>query len=89
LGALQKRLARFEERSATDLEELGILVEVVGELGGERALGADIRDEALEPAIERLPRVAAIELGGRAAHLLDLIYVESLEQRLPVGEVPV
>ena len=57
-------------RSAAELdgsdpwEALNGWFEVVLQLGGERALGADVSDEPSEPAVERLPRVAAIELGG-------------------------
>ena len=39
--------------------------------------------------VERLPRVVALVLRRRAADLLDLLEVEGLQQRLPVGEVAV
>ena len=73
LGAREQRLAGAEERSAAGLEELRVPLDVFEQLGGERLLGCDVSDEALEPAVERLPGVVAFELGGRAAELLDLV----------------
>src|SRR4051795_3428164 len=90
LGALEEWLARFEERGAAGLEELGVPVEVVEQLGCERPLGGEVRDEALEPPVQRLPGVGRVGLlGGGATDLLDLLEVERLHERLPVGEVAV
>ena len=50
LGAREQWLARAQERGAAGLEELRVAVEVVDQLGGERLLGGDVADEALEPA---------------------------------------
>src|SRR5204863_3245057 len=89
LSALQKRFARVEERCAGYPEELGVLVEVVEQLVGERLLGRDVSDEALKPALEGFPGVGGVELRGRAADLFDLIDIESLQQRLAIRKVAV
>src|SRR5581483_5966441 len=86
LGALEEGLACCEERGAAGLEELGVLVEVVEQLVGERALGREIGHEAVDPGGERLPGVGVVEFGGGAADLLD---VEGLEECLAVREVAV
>jgi hypothetical protein len=65
------------------------VLEVVQELVGERALRADVGDEALEPAVERLPRIAPSSSSAAATDLRDLVDVQRLQQRLAVGEVPV
>ncbi len=56
---------------------------------GERALGRQVSDEALEPPIERLPGIGGLEFHSRAADLLDLVDVQRLEQRLAIREVAV
>src|SRR3954466_12263367 len=89
-GAREGGLARFEERGGAGLEELGVPVEVVEQLGCERPLGGEVRDEALEPPVQRLPGVGRVGLlGGGATDLLPLLEVERLHERLPVGEVAV
>ena len=89
LGAFQERLAGGEQRCAAGLEQGGVRVEMVGQLGGERPLGREVAHQALEPAVERLPRIEPVELLGRARQLLDLIDVERLYQCLAIREVAV
>jgi hypothetical protein len=46
------------------LKEPRVGVDVVEQLVGERPLGGEIGDEALEPAAERLPGVGVVKLRG-------------------------
>ena len=66
LGVFEERLAGGEQRGAAGLEQRGVRVEVVGQLGGERPLGGEVADQALEPAVERLPRIDLVELSCSA-----------------------
>ena len=49
LGALQQRFAGLVERRPAKLEQGGVAVEVVEQLLGERLLGREIGQQALEP----------------------------------------
>jgi hypothetical protein len=60
LRPLEQRVPCREERAAADVEERRVGLEVVQELGGEGALRRDVADEALEPAVEGLPRIAVL-----------------------------
>ena len=64
LGALQQRLAGGEQRRAAALEQRRVAVDVVEQLVGQRLLGGQVADEAVQPADERLPRRQVVEVGG-------------------------
>jgi hypothetical protein len=78
LGALEQGLPGRVQRRAADLEERGAQVHVVEQLVGQRPLRGHVRQNALEPAAERLPRLCLVQPLGRATHLLDLVDVERL-----------
>ena len=78
LGALEQRLAGFEQPRATLFEQSRVRIEIVQQFGRERPLRGEIADQPLEPFIERLPRVGTVELRGGVADLLEFIDVESL-----------
>ena len=67
----------------------GVAFEIVEQLVGQRLLGRHVGDDAVEPAVQGLPRIAAVELRRRVADLGHLVDVERLEQRLARGEVAV
>ena len=61
LGPREQRLAGLVQGAAAGLEELRVLVEVVDELGSEGLLGRDVADHALQPALQVMPGVGAVE----------------------------
>jgi hypothetical protein len=63
LGAFQYWPAGFEQPRATVLEQRGVGIEVVEELAGQCSLRGEVGDEALEPLVERAPRVGIVEVG--------------------------
>ena len=89
LGALEQRLAGCEQPRATLFEQSRVRIEIVQQFGRQRPLRGEIADQPLEPLVERLPRVGTVELRCGVADLLEFVDVESLQQRLPVREVPV
>jgi len=75
LGAFEQWLAGGEQGRATLLKERGVLIVIVEQLVRGLALSSEIGDQKLEPAIERLPRIAAIKLRGGASHIFHSIDV--------------
>jgi hypothetical protein len=58
-------------------------------LVGQRALGRGVADELAQPGDEGVPGLEVAEVVGLAAHLLDLVDVDGLQERLARREVAV
>ena len=83
----KQRLARLVDRRAAVGEERGVARHVREQLVGQRVLGREVADEAVQPAVERLPRRELGEVRGRPAQAVDLVEVDGLEQVLARGKL--
>ena len=89
LGAIEQWLTGPVQRCSAGLEERRVAVEVLQEFLGEGLLGGQVADQPVHPSRERIPWRESVELGRRAAQIVDLVDVDGLEQGLPAGEVAI